>query len=209
MRRFAYRTPAVEARQSETKKCLDADVCNVYFADVGRRVAEEVCARRCEPIQPRPPVVCSSAFRVHAVTLPQLGSALRGMSSSRAAGSDGMTIELLRHCFEVVGPVILHIINKSLVTGIVPADWKHAIVVPLYKSGDETSPANYRPISVLNVLSKLAEKVVSQQLVEYLTRNYILSPTQFAYRPAHSTESALLDIVSHVSNNTDKGMVTS
>ena len=93
-----------------------------------------------------------------------------------------MTIQLLRRFFEVFGPMILHLVNRSIVTGIVPAAWKHAILVPLHKSGGDSSPVNYRPISILNVIFKLAEKEVRQQIVDrrYLTRNSILSPTQIA-----------------------------
>ena len=63
----------------------------------------------------------------------------------------------------------------------------------------------------LKVISKLAEKVVSQQIVDriYLTSNSILSPTRFSYRPAHSSESAMLNLVSKTNNNTDNGLVTS
>ena len=127
-------------------------------------------------------MVYSSAFSVHPVTLPQLNSALRAMGSSHK-NSDGMTIELWRRCFEVVGAIVLHMVNWSLVTCILPTAYKHAIAVPLRKSGDTSSPVNFRPISFLDATSKLAEKVISQQIVDriYLTSNSILSPEEFAY----------------------------
>ena len=188
---------------------MDPNECNAFFAGVGCRVAEELNATPCEPVCPRPPIVCSSALRVHVVTLPELSNALRLMSDSRAAGSDGIIVQLLRECFEVVGPTVLHIINESLSSGVVPSIWKLATVVPIYKSGDKTSPANFRPVSVLNVISKLAEKVVNLQILSYLSTNNILTPTQFAYRPAHSTEDAALSLASSIAQNTDRGMVTS
>ena len=82
-------------------------------------------------------------------------------------------------------------------------------MVPIYKSGDKTSPANFRPVSVLNVISKLAEKVVNLQFSNYLSTKNILTPTQFAYRPGHSTEDAALSLASSIAHNTDRGMVTS
>ena len=96
----------------------------------------------------------------------------------------------------------------SIVTGVVPADWKRAIVVPLYKSGDATQPCNFRPISVLSVIGKLAEKVVSLQLLNFLTVNRLMSPSQYAYRPGRSTEDAAVDVVSVIADNRDKGDVT-
>ena len=115
---------------------------------------------------------------------------------------------MIKKCFAVVGPHILSIINHSIVKGQVPAVWKHATVVPIWKSGDNTQPSNFRPVSVLNVISKLAEKVIGAQLTSYLCNSRILSATQHAYRKCHSTESALLDLISIIARNRDAGLVT-
>ncbi len=50
------------------------------------------------------------------------------------------------------------VINTSLVTGILPLAWKHALVIPLFKNGDSDNVSNYRPISLLPILSKILEK---------------------------------------------------
>ena len=71
-----------------------------------------------------------------------------------------------------------------------------------------SEPSNFRPISVLSVVGKLTEKVVCTQLLEYVTSHHILADSQYAYRPNHSTEHAVLDIVSHISNSMDAGKVT-
>ena len=83
-----------------------------------------------------------------------------------------------------------------------------ATIVPLHKGGALSEPSNFRPISVLSVVGKLAEKVVCTQLLKYLTAHHILADSQYAYRPHHSTEDAVTDVVSHVIANTDSGMVT-
>ena len=93
---------------------------------------------------------------------------------SSAVGCDGVSLAIIRQCFAVLAPHILHVVNMSIVTGVVPADWKRAIVVPLYKSGDATQPCNFRPISVLSVIGKLAEKVVSLQLLDFITVNRLM-----------------------------------
>ena len=69
-------------------------------------------------------------------------------------------------------------------------------------------PSNFRPISVLSVVGKLAEKVVSLQLLDYLSAIHAMSPNQYAYRPGHSTEDAIVDVVSAISDNRDRGHVT-
>ncbi len=58
------------------------------------------------------------------------------------------------------------IINTSLTTGVFPQVWKHALVIPLFKKGDQESVNDYRPISLLPILSKIVEKIVSNQLLD-------------------------------------------
>ena len=176
---------------------------------MGRHIAEELAERTDVQLPPaRPPTVCSSAFEVRPATLPELSRALGRMSSSRAAGSDGVQLQMIKKCFAVIGPHILNIINYSIVRGEMPAIWKHATVVPIWKSGDRAQPSNFRPVSVLSVISKLAEKVVGAQLTDYLREHSILSPTQHAYRKGHSTESALLDLISVIGRNREAGLLT-
>ena len=112
-------------------------------------------------------------------------------------------------CFPVIGPHLLHVINCSIVTSVFPSAWKIARVTPLYKSGDRSDLNNFRPISILSALSKIAEKVVCTQLASYLTCNELLSPYQYAYRSCHSTEDAMLDAVNWISNKIDKGHIAS
>ena len=73
-----------------------------------------------------------------------------------------------------------------------PSLWKHAHVKPLHKGGDKLSLSNYRPISLLPILSKALERVVRKQLVQHLTDNHLLYPLQSGFRSGHSTSTALL-----------------
>ena len=75
---------------------------------------------------------------------------------------------------EIAKP-ISYIINLSLQSGQVPTEWKTAQVIPLHKSGSKNDYNNYRPISILPVISKILEKAVHQQLMQYLEQIYYLS----------------------------------
>lgn len=92
---------------------------------------------------------------------------------------------------------ITAIINKSLSSGIVPPEFKRAIVTPILKKPtlDQNDLKNYRPVSNLSFLSKLLEKVVIQQTLKHLETNNLAEPFQSAYRKCHSTETALLKIM--------------
>lgn len=121
---------------------------------------------------------------------------------------DGVTITMLKNTFAVVGPHLCHIVNSSLRTGIVPQEWKEALVIPLFKRGDRDDPANYRPISILSVVGKLCEKVVCSQLSMYLQSNHVLSLCQHGFRPDHSTETAMLETVGYLTANIDQGRIS-
>lgn len=158
---------------------------------------------------PRPPRVVSSAFKLMPATLPELSRALRAMNNSKACGEDGVSLQLLKTVFPVVGPHLLHLINYSIVTGTVPVDWKFAVIVPLHKKGATDDPRNFRPISLLSNVAKLCEKIVTSQLSSYLVSNCILNDAQHAYIPGHSTETALATSLAFITSRIDAGEVVS
>jgi len=82
----------------------------------------------------------------------------------------------------------------SLQHGIVLLRMKLAYIMPLFKKAgmDSANPKSYRPISNLSIMSKLLERLVSQQLLSYLKENDLLQSHQSAYRAHHSTETAVL-----------------
>ena len=86
---------------------------------------------------------------------------------------------------------ITKIINLSISQGMFPSVWKSAVVVPIFKCGDPLSTCNYRPISILPTVSKVAEKVVAEQIICHLnTSSFALHPMQFGFRANYSTETA-------------------
>ena len=81
------------------------------------------------------------------------------MSSSKATGLDEIPAKYLKDGSSVISKLLTHIINLSITTGSIPDDLKMARIVPLYKKNSKTNVGNYRPITVLSVISKVFEKV--------------------------------------------------
>ena len=107
----------------------------------------------------------------------------------------------------IITSSLTFIINLSIVTGIVPDEWKHARVSPAFKDGAKADPYNYRPISVLPVVSKLIERVVFNQFYGYLNENNLLTESQSGFRPRFSTETTLLEETSEWIKNIDKSLL--
>ena len=123
-------------------------------------------------------------------------------------GSEGIPLRFIKDSLPVTIFYILVIINTSIVTLIFPNKWKHPHVLPFFKSGDKEEASNYRPISLLPILSKVLEKVVAMQLMHYLEANHILSNHQHGFRQKLSTETALLKVTEKLYDNIDNKMIS-
>ena len=108
---------------------------------------------------------------------------LQSIDTSKASGSDGISGLLQKHCATVLAPSLTRKCNTSIVTGTVPHLFKKATITPIHKSGDKSQAGNYRPISLLPVVSKILGNVVYTQFKEYLNEHKFLPYEQFAYRP--------------------------
>ena len=101
-------------------------------------------------------------------------------------------------------------VNASLREGHVPVTQKHAIITPLIKKStlDTSVLKNYRPVSNLTFMSKMIERIVADRLLRYLHEHDLLPHRQSAYRRHHSTETALLRVLSDIYAAADKQEVT-
>ena len=92
------------------------------------------------------------------------------------------------------------IINNSLATGLVPDMAKLAKIIPIYKAKDKKDISNYRPISLLPIISKILEKVVHKKLYTFLEKNKVVYASQYGFRKNRSTVNAITELVCHITN---------
>ena len=151
---------------------------------------------------------CFKRFKFRKVTQNEVDKELRKLKSKKATGIDGIPSKLLKDCAYVISFPLTFIINQSLESSTVPSEWKVAKVVPLFKSGKPTELDNYRPISILPVLSKVQEKLIHAQLMSFLEANQLLSSKQFGFRSKKSTELAVVTFLDHIRHKMDEGYLT-
>ena len=130
------------------------------------------------------------------------------MNCSSASGEDGICMRVVRLSFDVICTIFLHLVNASITQSEVTSSWKRSLVLPIFKSGDNTQPSIYRLISIVPVIAKIVERAVHQQLYDYLSSNHLLSSSQHGFRPRHSTETALTTISDEILPANDRGEIS-
>ena len=130
---------------------------------------------------------------------------LRSLNPNKAIGLDGVSSRFLRDGADVIAEPVCHLVNMSILTETVPSGFKSAKVVPLFKKGSKLEPGNYRPVSILNVLSKVLERAVHCQLVDHLKAKNVLYKNQSGFRGSFSTDSCLVGLSDYVKGEMGKG----
>lgn len=115
--------------------------------------------------------VSSELFVLHRVTENQVEKVIRRLPSNKAPGMDKISSRILKDSLPSTLTTITRIVNNSFVTNTFARAWKTAEVTPILKCGNPDVPNNYRPISLLPIVSKITERLVHGQLVGYLIRN--------------------------------------
>ena len=133
---------------------------------------------------------------------------LSGLNVSQAAGPDAIRPLVLKQLCQEIAPVVAVIFQTSFNSGIVPTDWKKAQVCPLFKKGNKTDPANYRPISLTCILCKTMEHIIASTLTKHFNQHNILYDLQHGFRERRSCETQLIQLVEDLSRNMISGKQT-
>ena len=109
---------------------------------------------------------------------------------------------------EVLAIPLTRIINFSVEEGVFPEIWKVGVVTPVLKKGSPLEKSNYRPVSCLSVLSKVLEKIVCDQITNYMEKNKLLPQNQHGFRAGRSTMSALSAVQQEWAINNSEKKIT-
>ena len=130
---------------------------------------------------------------------------LLSLDTTKSSGCDGISATMLKETALSIAPGITELFNTSIQTSVIPEAWKRSSIVPIPKGSKHTSVSNYRPISLLPILSKLLERHVHSLITDQQDVNYPIALEQWGFQPRKSTVFALLDIVHSWSQAIDQG----
>ena len=122
---------------------------------------------------------------------------LNELPASSGPGISGIPTKILKTTSIMLIPILKRLFNDCITSNKIPAEWKSAIVTPIYKQkGSIEDLNNFRGISVISPIAKLFEKILASQIVEYINKERILFNGQHGFRRNHSCETALHELLS-------------
>ncbi len=142
---------------------------NKFFSTIGENLARKIKSQTNFKRYLKNPIANSMALKE--ADEEEIIKIILSLKSKKSAGADGIRPMLLKKCGQQVYKPIMHIMNLSLRTNIVPDKLKIAKVIPVHKKEDKSDPGNYRPISLLSMLHKILEKLMCIRLTGFLNEN--------------------------------------
>ena len=128
------------------------------------------------------------------------------LNPSKSTGTDNIPARFVKDAASVLTKPICHIVNLSIDQSIVPNELKNARVVPLFKKNKRCEVGNYRPVSVLSIVSKILERAVYAQLEGYLVKKNLLYEFQSGFRGNFSKDTCLTYLTDYIKTQTSKGL---
>ena len=119
---------------------------------------------------------------------------IKNLSTNKAHGYDEISVHMLKLVIDEISIPLKMIFDRCIAEGKFPSAWKKANVQPVHKKNSRQDKTNYRPISLLPIISKIFEKVLFDSIYSYLHSNKLLSKNQSGFRPGDSTINQLLAI---------------
>ena len=130
------------------------------------------------------------------ITPKMVNKVITNLDSSKASGPDFIPVVVLKNCEPELSYILAKLFNKCLKESCFPDCWKVSSVVPVFKNvGERSTAKNYRPVSLLSVVSKVFEKLVNNRIVDHLEKCGLFSDFQYGFRSSRSTAD-LLTVVS-------------
>ena len=139
-----------------------------------------------------------SYLKLHniSITPKMVKKVIMNLDSSKASGPDCIPVVVLKNCEPELSYILAKLFNKCLKESCFPDCWKVSSVVPVFKNvGERSTAKNYRPVSLLSVVSKVFEKLVNNRIVDHLEKCVLFSDFQYGFRSSRSTAD-LLTVVS-------------
>ena len=167
------------------KSDLDkANGINAFFSKCFNQSVPPICPTVSSSTEVPTSLLCTES---------QVYDLLRSLDTSKSSGPDGISARMLKNTARAIAPSITNLFNGSIRCGYPPSGWKTSSVVPIPKKPRAQQSSDFRPISLLPIISKVLERHFFKLINSHLAENHPLSNCQWGFQPGKSTVSALIE----------------
>ena len=198
----------VHDNEEITDPVIIANHCNEYFTNVGPNLASKIPTVNTSFEAFMSKTYHHESFFIDPVSEEEVERELLGLNPNKSVGYDSFHPKVLREIAPYIKQPLTSIFNKSFATGIFPDGLKISLITPVYKNEDKSLFSNYRPVAVLSCFSKILEKLMYKRLMDYIERHNILYDKQYGFRKKRSTEMAIIELTTKLSEAIDEGKLT-
>ena len=175
---------------------------------LAKHFAEKMCIPDPERPSPLLPQIVKETLVKVKTSEVEVRALLENLDENKAVGPRDISPRVLRQCAAELARPLASLFNHCLATSTWPEMWKRSSVVPLHKKNSKTEAKNYRPVSLLPVLSKVLETIVASRVTQHLERHHLLSNRQFGFRQGRSAADLHLLLTTKWSEALDHGKAT-
>ena len=185
---------------SATTSSEKAELFNSYFSSVLQAPATE----NERPTTPDLP----TGLQLREITFSEeeVFNRLRNLDIFKSNGPDGIPARLLKECCQEIAPSLCTLFNLSLQTGRIPSEWKSADVTPVHKKNSKKPAKNYKPISLLPIVSKVLERCIFSHFYHHVT--WLINPAQHGFIRNRSCVTQLPSVLHSIRQNLDNNTQT-
>lgn len=184
-----------------------ANIINKHFASIGKQLADKIPNSQSDYNDYLNKIKSpEKSFFCTPISSAEIEIEIMALPMNKSHGLYSCPTKLLKLSSAIISKTLANIFNLSLTLGTYPHKLKTAKIIPIFKDGDSSDVNNYRPISLLSNFNKIFEKIMYKKIKSFIDRNCILNTSQYGFRESHSTEHAILDTVSAIQKNMDKGL---
>lgn len=121
----------------------------------------------------------------------EINNTIKSLKRNKSCDLDGNVADFFIDTVDFISPYLCTIFNKIISSGVYPKSWSKGVIVPVFKKGDNTGPANYRCITLINTMSKIFSLCLRTRLNKWCEENSIFNESQFGFRDKKSTSDAI------------------
>ena len=184
-----------------------ANIMNNFFTGKVDKIRKNLPPASDDPLRTLKHVMKDNncKFKLAVVYPDTIRRIIQDLKNSKSCGMDDIDTYTIKLMGDDIVPAVTHIVNLSLKQAIFPSLYKMAKIIPLLKKDDPLEPKNYRPVAILCILSKIIERAIFIQIVDFMNRNNLFHPNHHGFRAHHSTSTAMIQMFDSWVQAVDKG----